>query len=43
MDEAPQAYKNINEVLALQTDLIEPVATFQPEIVLMAGDGKSEG
>ncbi|MGI9174550.1 MAG: RtcB family protein, partial [Rhodothermales bacterium] len=43
MDEAPQAYKNINEVLALQTDLIEPVATFQPEVVLMAGDGRSEG
>ena len=43
MDEAPQAYKNINEVLALQTDLIEPIATFHPEVVLMAGDGRSEG
>ena len=43
MDEAPQAYKDIGEVLALQTDLIEPVATFQPELVLMAADGKSEG
>ena len=43
MDEAPQAYKDIGEVLALQTDLIKPVATFQPELVLMAADGKSEG
>ena len=43
MDEAPQAYKDIGEVLALQTDLIEPVATFRPELVLMAADGKSEG
>ena len=43
MDEAPQAYKDINEVLALQTDLIEPVAVFKPRLVLMAGDGKSEG
>ena len=43
LDEAPQAYKDIDEVLALQSDLAEPVATFQPEIVLMASDGKSEG
>lgn len=43
MDEAPQAYKDIGEVLALQTDLVEPIATFQPRLVLMADDGKSEG
>ena len=43
LDEAPQAYKDIDEVLALQADLAEPVAAFQPEIVLMASDGKSEG
>jgi len=43
MDEAPQAYKDIGEVLALQTDLVEPVATFQPRLVLMADDGRSEG
>lgn len=43
MDEAPQAYKDIHEVLALQTDLVEPVATFDPHLVLMADDGKSEG
>ena len=43
MDEAPQAYKNIDDVLALQSDLAEPIARFDPEIVLMASDGKSEG
>ncbi|HIG73581.1 MAG TPA: RtcB family protein [Bacteroidetes bacterium] len=43
MDEAPQAYKDIDEVLALQADLAEPIARFDPEIVLMASDGKSEG
>lgn len=42
MDEAPQAYKDIREVLALQTDLVETVATFKPKIVLMSSDGKSE-
>jgi len=43
MDEAPQAYKDIREVLAFQADLIEPIATFSPRLVLMASDGKSEG
>jgi tRNA-splicing ligase RtcB len=43
MDEAPQAYKDIDEVLALQADLAEPVAAFHPEVVLMASDGTSEG
>ena len=43
LDEAPQAYKDIDEVLALQADLAEPVAAFRPEVVLMASDGKSEG
>ena len=43
MDEAPQAYKDIDAVLALQADLVEPVARFDPAIVLMASDGKSEG
>ncbi|MEM1093286.1 MAG: RtcB family protein [Bacteroidota bacterium] len=36
MDEAPQAYKDIGEVLAMQADLIEPLATFKPRLVLMA-------
>lgn len=42
VDEAPMAYKNIDEVMAAQTDLVEPVAAFHPKIVLMASDGKSE-
>jgi tRNA-splicing ligase RtcB len=42
MDEAPQAYKDIREVLACQTDLVEPLATFSPRIVLMSKDGKAE-
>jgi tRNA-splicing ligase RtcB (3'-phosphate/5'-hydroxy nucleic acid ligase) len=42
MDEAPQAYKDIREVLAFQTDLVEPLATFAPRIVLMSKDGKAE-
>ena len=36
MDEAPGAYKNIRHVLAAQTDLIRPIATFLPRLVLMA-------
>lgn len=43
MDEAPQAYKDIEAVLAEQTDLATPVARFRPRVVLMASDGKSEG
>lgn len=42
MDEAPQAYKDIDEVLALQADLVEPVARFAPRLVLMARGGKAE-
>jgi len=41
-DESPQVYKDINHVLALQTDLVEPIATFKPKIVLMSDDGRSE-
>lgn len=42
VDEAPMAYKNIHEVMAAQSDLVTPVATFHPRLVLMATDGKSE-
>lgn len=42
IDEAPQAYKNIEDVLALQNDLVETIATFKPHIVLMSADGKAE-
>ena len=36
MDEAPGAYKDIRDVLAAQTDLVRPIATFLPRFVLMA-------
>jgi tRNA-splicing ligase RtcB len=42
VDEAPMAYKNIEEVMAAQKDLVKIIATFRPRIVLMAADGKSE-
>lgn len=42
IDESPQVYKNIEEVIALQSDLIEPIARFKPRIVLMSTDGKAE-
>jgi tRNA-splicing ligase RtcB len=38
-DEVPGVYKNINEVMAQQTDLVEIVARFNPKIVKMCGDG----
>ena len=40
MDEAPQAYKDIRQVLAEQSDLVEVLATFRPRVVLMAGAGE---
>ncbi|MBX7245586.1 MAG: RtcB family protein [Candidatus Sumerlaeaceae bacterium] len=41
-DEAPMAYKNIDEVMAAQKDLVKPLAKFLPRIVLMANDGTAE-
>ncbi|HSK17617.1 MAG TPA: RtcB family protein [Longimicrobiales bacterium] len=40
MDEAPQAYKDIRQVLAEQSDLVEVLATFRPRVVLMARAGE---
>ena len=40
VDEAPQAYKNPAEVMAQQTDLVRPVATFMPLMVMMSSDDK---
>ena len=37
-DEAPQAYKRIEAVMAAQTDLVEVLAKFQPRIVIMSDD-----
>lgn len=38
LDEAPQAYKDIESVLAAQDDLVEVVAKFTPRIVRMANE-----
>jgi len=38
LDEAPQAYKNIEEVIAAQRDLVDVVAKFSPKIVIMADE-----
>lgn len=44
LDESPQAYKPIDEVMAAQADLVEVVARFEPRLVRMAdgGDGREE-
>jgi tRNA-splicing ligase RtcB len=38
LDESPQAYKRIDEVMAAQRDLVEIVARFQPRLVIMTDD-----
>jgi len=38
LDEAPQAYKNIEEVIAAQRDLVDVLAKFSPKIVMMADE-----
>ena len=38
LDEVPMAYKDINAVMAAQTDLVEVVARFDPKLVRMASD-----
>jgi tRNA-splicing ligase RtcB len=37
LDETPMAYKDIEEVMAAQADLVEILARFEPKIVKMAG------
>ena len=39
IDEVPGAYKNIHDVMAAQSDLVETVGQFMPKIVMMCGDG----
>jgi tRNA-splicing ligase RtcB len=39
LDESPQAYKNIENVIAAQADLVEIVGRFSPMIVQMDGAG----
>jgi tRNA-splicing ligase RtcB len=38
LDEAPQAYKDINEVINAQSELVEVIARFKPRIVMMTDD-----
>ena len=40
LDEVPMAYKDINEVMAAQSDLVEPLARFEPRLVKMAPSGE---
>ncbi|PSL48961.1 tRNA-splicing ligase RtcB [Chitinophaga niastensis] len=42
LDEAPAAYKDINTVMAAQTDLVEVVGRFLPKMVRMADGGPRE-
>ena len=40
LDEVPMAYKDIDEVMAAQSDLVEIIARFDPKIVKMAPAGE---
>jgi len=40
LDELPMAYKDIDAVMAAQTDLVEPLARFSPRLVKMAPGGE---
>jgi tRNA-splicing ligase RtcB len=40
LDEVPMAYKDINDVMAAQSDLVEPLARFDPRLVKMAPSGE---
>ncbi len=40
LDEVPMVYKDIDEVMAAQADLVEALARFQPRIVKMAPSGE---
>jgi tRNA-splicing ligase RtcB len=40
LDEVPMAYKDIDEVMAAQQDLVEPLARFDPKLVKMAPSGE---
>ncbi|HEY9256583.1 RtcB family protein [Chitinophaga sp.] len=42
LDEAPGAYKDINMVMAAQTDLVEVIGSFVPKVVRMADGGSPE-
>jgi tRNA-splicing ligase RtcB len=40
LDEVPMAYKDIDAVMAAQSDLVEPLARFDPRLVKMAPSGE---
>jgi RNA-splicing ligase RtcB len=40
LDEVPMAYKDIDEVMRAQEDLVEPLARFEPRLVKMAPSGE---
>ncbi|MBN2495683.1 MAG: RtcB family protein [Deltaproteobacteria bacterium] len=40
LDEVPMAYKDIEQVMQAQADLVEPVARFEPRLVKMAPAGE---
>jgi tRNA-splicing ligase RtcB len=40
LDEAPMAYKDIDQVMGAQSDLVEAVARFEPRLVKMAPGGE---
>ena len=40
LDEVPMAYKDIDEVMSAQRDLVEPLARFEPRLVKMAPSGE---
>lgn len=42
LDEAPQAYKDIHQVMAAQRELVDIIGTFYPRLVRMADDGSRE-
>ncbi len=43
IDESPQAYKQIDDVMGAQEDLVKVIGRFMPLMVRMADDGKDEG
>jgi tRNA-splicing ligase RtcB len=40
LDESPHAYKDIDQVMAAQSDLVRPLARFTPRLVKMAPEGE---
>lgn len=43
LDEAPQVYKNIHEVMDRQKELVDVIGTFEPKVVRMCGANEARG